>query len=300
MQAKGRFAPSPSGIMHLGNVFSAMLAWLSVRKQNGTMVLRIEDLDPERCKPMFTEQLKNDLLWLGLDWDEEAVPQSKRSECYRTQLARLQAMGLVYPCFCTRGELHAASAPHARDGSSVYSGHCRKLSQTEIAAQTRSPALRLCVPDETVSFTDLLQGDYAENLKTDCGDFIICRSDGVFAYQLAVVTDDAEAGITEVVRGSDLLSSTPRQLYLYRLLGFCPPRFAHVPLLVNRSGVRLSKRERACDLGYLRTCYSPEQIFGRLAFAAGLIDQAVPISLLELLQEFCWEKLHKQENIVIE
>lgn len=297
---KGRFAPSPSGRMHLGNVFSALIAWLSVRAQDGAMVLRMEDLDPDRCKQAYAEQLKEDLLWLGLTWDEEAIPQSKRSSAYREQFERLEALGLVYPCYCTRNELHDASAPHASDGNPIYSGRCRKLSIEERAQQTRKPAWRLCVPDKEVSFVDGLQGEYRENLSKDCGDYIIRRSDGVYAYQLAVVTDDAANGITEVVRGCDLLSSTPRQLYLYELLGYQAPQFYHVPLLVTEQGVRLSKRDRACDLSYLRTVSSPERIFGLLASGCGLIEINVPISLKELLSEFSREKLKGNRQIVLQ
>ncbi len=211
MKVVGRFAPSPSGRMHLGNVFSALMAWLSVRSAGGTMVLRIEDLDPDRCRPEYAEQLKDDLRWLRLDWDTEQTPQSRRTEAYRERFERLREMGLVYPCYCSRGELHAASAPHASDGNVIYAGTCRDLTEEERAGKTRRPAWRLIVPDEEFTFHDGLQGEYRENLARECGDFIIRRSDGVYAYQLAVVTDDAESGVTQIVRGRDLLSSTPRQ-----------------------------------------------------------------------------------------
>ena len=236
MKVVGRFAPSPSGRMHLGNVFSALMAWLSVRSAGGTMVLRIEDLDPDRCRPEYAEQLKDDLRWLGLDWDVEQTPQSRRTEAYRERFERLREMGLVYPCYCSRGELHAASAPHASDGNVIYAGTCRNLTEEERAGKTRRPAWRLIVPDEEFTFHDGLQGEYRENLARECGDFIIRRSDGVYAYQLAVVTDDAEAGVTQIVRGRDLLSSTPRQIYLQRLLGLPTPEYYHVPLLVAPDG----------------------------------------------------------------
>ena len=243
MKVVGRFAPSPSGRMHLGNVFSALMAWLSVRSAGGTMVLRIEDLDPDRCRPEYAEQMKDDLRWLRLDWDTEQTPQSRRTEAYRERFERLREMGLVYPCYCSRGELHAASAPHASDGNVIYAGTCRNLTEEERAGKTRRPAWRLIVPDEEFAFHDGLQGEYRENLARECGDFIIRRSDGVYAYQLAVVTDDAEAGVTQIVRGRDLLSSTPRQIYLQRLLGLPTPEYYHVPLLVAPDGRRLSKRE---------------------------------------------------------
>ena len=173
----GRFAPSPSGRMHLGNVFSALLAWLSVRSAGGKMILRIEDLDPDRCRPEYATQLRRDLEWLGLDWDEEQTPQSQRTEAYAEAFARLD----TYPCYCSRNELHAASAPHASDGAVIYAGTCRDLTAAERAAKTRRPAWRVRVPDEEVSFLDGLQGEVRENLARECGDFILRRSDGVYA-----------------------------------------------------------------------------------------------------------------------
>ena len=298
MKTVGRFAPSPSGRMHLGNVFSAMMAWLSVRSAGGEMVLRIEDLDPDRCRPEYAEQLKRDLAWLGLDWDREQTPQSRRTEAYRAQFARLEAMGLVYPCYCTRSELHAASAPHASDGNVIYAGTCRTLTPAERAEKTRRPAWRLRVPDRDTAFRDGVQGLYHENLAHDCGDFIIRRSDGVYAYQLAVVTDDAEAGVTQIVRGQDLLSSTPRQLYLQELLGLPAPDYYHVPLLTAPDGRRLSKRERDLDMGALRERYTPEALLGLLAHACGLLSHSEAVRADELAGEFSWRMVRK-ENIVI-
>lgn len=294
----GRFAPSPSGRMHLGNVFSAMLAWLSVRSQDGEMVLRIEDLDPDRCRPAYAETLKEDLRWLGLTWDREQIPQSRRSDAYAEQFELLQQKGLIYPCYCTRGELHAASAPHASDGRFLYAGTCRNLTAAERAAKTKAPAWRLIVPDKVYGFTDGLQGAFSENLARDCGDFIVRRADGVYAYQLAVVTDDGQGGITQVVRGMDLLDSTPRQLYLYELLGLPAPEFYHVPLLTAPDGRRLSKREKDLDLGTLRQTHTPEQLLGKLAFLAGILEQPEPASAKELASVFSWEKV-KREPIVL-
>lgn len=229
--------------MHLGNVFSALLAWLSVRSRNGRMLLRIEDLDPDRCRPDYIETLKRDLDWLGLDWDEEQTPQSMRADAYHAEFERLRALGLVYPCYCSRAELHAASAPHASDGNVIYAGTCRSLTEAERTAKIRKPAWRVIVPDTSITVQDGLQGAYTENLARDCGDFIIRRSDGVYAYQLAVVTDDAAGGVTEVIRGRDLLSSVPRQVWLQKTLGFPTPAYYHVPLLLAPDGRRLSKRE---------------------------------------------------------
>lgn len=293
----GRFAPSPSGRMHLGNVFSAMLAWCSVRSQGGEMVLRIEDLDPDRCRPAYAETLKEDLLWLGLDWDREQTPQSQRTEQYAKQFDRLQEKGLVYPCYCTRGELHAASAPHSSDGRILYAGTCRHLTEEQRAEKTKVPAWRLEVPNAVYAVQDGLQGHWEENLARDCGDFIIRRADGVYAYQLAVVTDDGEGGITEVVRGMDLLDSTPRQLYLYELLGLTPPRFYHVPLLTAADGRRLSKRDMDLDLGSLRQRCRPEDILGALAHLCGLLPERAPVSAKELAGIFDWSKVRSQPLI---
>lgn len=299
MRQIGRFAPSPSGRMHLGNVFSALLAWLSVRSCGGQMLLRIEDLDPDRCRPEYADTLRRDLEWLGLDWDIEQTQQSLRAAEYARQFARLDAAGLVYPCYCTRGELHTASAPHASDGNVVYAGTCRRLTPEGRAAKTRTPAWRLIVPEKTVSFVDGLQGAYVQNLARECGDFIIRRSDGVYAYQLAVVTDDAAGGVTQIVRGCDLLSSTLRQIYLQQLLGFSTPEYYHVPLLTAPDGRRLSKRERDLDMGALRERYAPEALVGRLAYLAGLLDAPQSVSACELAADFSWRRV-KRENIPIE
>ncbi|MCD8382990.1 MAG: tRNA glutamyl-Q(34) synthetase GluQRS [Clostridiales bacterium] len=302
--AIGRFAPSPSGRMHLGNAFSCLLAWLSVRSVGGRMLLRIEDLDPERCRPDYARQVEDDLRWLGLDWDEGGVDgstvccQSRRRAIYARYLDILADRGLLYPCFCTRGELHAASAPHASDGTPLYPGTCRNLSPAERArrAALRRPALRVCVPDREISFTDRLQGPCRENLARDCGDFILCRSDGVHAYQLAVVVDDGLMGVTQVVRGRDLLSSTPRQLWLQEVLGFSHPTYAHVPLLLSADGRRLSKRDRDLDLGSVRAAgQTPEAVVGRLAFWAGLIDRPESVSARELVDLFDWDRVRRED-----
>ena len=298
MQQIGRFAPSPSGRMHLGNVFSALLAWLSVRSCGGKLVLRIEDLDPDRCRPEYADTLKRDLQWLGLMWDTEQMPQSKRSDAYRAEFEQLEKKGRIYPCYCSRGELHAASAPHASDGTLVYAGTCRNLTAAERAAKTKAPSFRVIVPDEEISFQDHVQGVFSQNLARDCGDFILRRADGVYAYQLAVVTDDAQAGVTQVVRGCDLLSSTPRQIWLQRELGFPQPEYYHVPLLVAPDGRRLSKRERDLDMQALRSRFAPEALIGLLAHACGLLDVPKSVSALELAGDFSWSKV-KKENIVI-
>ena len=294
----GRFAPSPSGRMHLGNLWSCLLAWLAARSQGGRMVLRLEDLDPDRCTQAWCDQVMRDLEWLGLDWDNEPVYQSRRTDIYRTAFARLEERGLVYPCYCTRAERLAASAPHRSDGVVIYDGRCRRLSpqEREKLASTRRPAWRVEAPEETVSFVDRIQGPFSQNLAHECGDFILRRSDGVYAYQLAVVVDDAAMGVTQVVRGSDLLDSTPRQIWLQEELGLPHPEYGHVPLLLAPDGRRLAKRDRDQELGELQSRYTASELVGRLAHLAGLIPEPVPITPAELVPLFSWEKLPKEDR----
>ena len=288
----GRFAPTPSGRMHLGNVFAALMAWLSVRSQNGELVLRMEDLDTQRTSADFAEVLRDDLRWLGLDWDVETPPQSQRSAVYDRYFEKMADMGLLYPCYCTRSQLHSVNAPHLSDGTYVYAGTCRDLTAEQRAAFDRKPAWRVKVPDKVWSITDLVQGDYALNLATDCGDMVVRRADGIYVYQLAVTVDDGEAGVTEVVRGMDLLSSAPRQMYLQELLGFSHPTYGHVPMLLAPDGRRLSKRDNDLDLGVLRQRIAPEALIGTLAYASGLIEKNEAISARELAGLFSWDKLH--------
>lgn len=280
--------------MHLGNVFTALLAWLSVRSKGGRLLLRIEDLDPDRSKPEFIDTIYEDLHWLGLDWDEEMPRQSTRAAVYRQAFERLP----VYPCYCSRNELHAASAPHASDGRVLYAGTCRSLTPAQRAAQTRVPAWRVRVADETIVFSDGVFGAVRQQLAAECGDFILRRSDGVYAYQLAVVCDDAAGGVTEVVRGCDLLDSTPRQIWLDRQLGFAVPQFYHVPLLVAPDGRRLSKREKDLDLAHLRRTTRPQELIGLLAFAAGLTATRRALMPADLAGDFRWSAIRK-ENIPI-
>lgn len=310
-QVVGRFAPTPSGYLHLGNLFTSLLAWLSAKSQGGKILLRNEDLDLERSRQVYVLQAQRDLECLGLFWDEggdkggphEPYDQSRRFDFYQSQLEKLETQRLVYPCFCTRAQLHAASAPHASDGELLYAGTCRNLTPEQVAqqSQTRSPALRLRVPEENISFLDLHYGPQQQYLPTGCGDFILRRSDGVYAYQLAVVADDAAMGVTEVVRGSDLLSSTPRQILLYRLLGFSPPQFAHTPLLLAPGGRRLSKRDGDQSLsGLLAKGLTPQDVVGRLAFLAGLLPEPQPATPQQLLPLFSWEKVPREDVVIPE
>ena len=284
----GRFAPTPSGRMHLGNVFAALMAWASIRSKNGEMVLRMEDLDTQRTSADFAEVLRDDLAWLGLDYDRETPPQSLRSDVYDKYFESLRERGLLYPCYCTRSQLHSVNAPHLSDGTYVYPGTCRNLKEPPA---NRKPAWRVMVTDKVWTVEDHVQGHYELNLATDCGDMVVRRADGVYVYQLAVTVDDGEAGVTEVVRGMDLLSSAPRQMYLQELFGFPHPEYAHVPMLLAPDGRRLSKRDRDLDLGELRKHTRPEQLIGVLAYAAGLIDKKEAISAKELAAVFTWDRL---------
>lgn len=283
----GRFAPSPTGVMHAGNIFAALMGWLIVRSQDGRMVLRVEDLDRDRSKDAFAERIQRDLETLGLTWDEGPFFQRDRDERYQAALEALASRHPVYPCYCTRADLHAASAPH-RGEKPVYPATCRYLTAADRAAREgegRRAALRVAVPDRVISLDDLVQGPYSQHLPTECGDFLVRRSDGAFAYQLAVVVDDADQGVNLVVRGVDLLCSTPQQVFLHHALGLPDPRYAHVPLMVAERDRRLSKRDRDAGLDALLERYgSPAGVIGHVAFVAGLQEADEPAMPEELLR----------------
>jgi glutamyl-tRNA synthetase len=264
-----RFAPSPTGDLHLGGAWTALASWIVAWRAGGTTVLRIEDLDVHRVVPSSQARIEADLRWLGLDWDEGPLRQSERVEAYRRAVAVLAERKLVYPCDCSRADIgRIASAPHAGE-EVVYPGQCRELDPAR--PMKRAPALRLRVPDEEVVYEDAVRGRVKQNLAREVGDFIVQRGDGVFAYQLAVVVDDVEMGITDVVRGADLASSTPRQIWLARMLGATAPRYAHVPLVVARDGGRLEKRTPGSVVGALRDAgIAPERVVGELAHGLGL------------------------------
>lgn len=283
----GRFAPSPTGRMHLGNVFSALLSWLSAKSREGQWLLRIEDIDRGRSRQAYADLLMDDLQWLGLSWDGEPVYQSQRSEVYEHYFQELGQRGLTYPCYCTRADLLATQAPHESDGRVVYPGTCRnKTPLPGVPAATR-----LMVPDETITFIDGHYGQHSVNLAEQVGDFIIRRKDGAWAYQLVVVIDDALMGVTEVVRGCDLLLSSPQQIWLAQQLGFVPPRFVHLPLLCNQQGQRLSKRDQSLDMASLRERYTAQEVIGLLAHQAGLLTEPAPVAPTDLLPLFSWDKV---------
>ncbi len=302
----GRFAPSPSGYMHIGNLLAMLLAWLDVRAQNGRLLLRVEDLDPARSKPVYIRALADDLRWLGLDWDEgwpaPGYAQSERTALYEDAFESLRSRGLVYPCWCTRAErLAAASAPHPGEAQHDPSCRCARMTAAERAgrfAAGQRPAWKLRAPDETVTLTDGHYGAITQNPARDGGDFIVRRRDGVFAYQLAVSVDDMRMGVTRVVRGRDLLSSAPRQAWLIRALGGTPPSYCHTPLLISAgggNGGKLSKRLGSLSTEVLRRTTTPEAVTGRLAHLCGLTDTPAPITPRELLPLFTWDRVAKAD-----
>jgi glutamyl-tRNA synthetase len=282
-----RFAPSPTGDLHVGGAWTALAAWVLARSQAGRTVLRVEDIDAPRVVPGSKERIARDLDWLGLDWDEgpdasgpyAPYTQSQRLDVYEDALARLTAQGLTYPCDCSRTEIaRAASAPHAGE-EMVYPGTCRDAPQAR--SMRRPPAIRLRVPIGTVvAFDDRVHGPFEQRVDQAVGDFVLRRGDGVFAYQLAVAIDDAAMEISEVVRGTDLLGSTPRQILLMRLLGYADiPSYAHVPLVVAAHGDRLAKRTRAITIDALRARGLPaSEIVATLARGLGLVGDAAPIT----------------------
>lgn len=274
--------------MHAGNIFAALMSWLIAHATGGSVVLRIEDLDRERSRPDFANRIMSDFEALGLTWDAGPYFQSSRTEAYESAFSALQERGLVYPCFCSRADIRAASAPHPGE-KTVYPGTCAHLTQEQRAVRARSkqPAMRLSVPDSLVEVSDMVQGAYAQNLARECGDFLVKRADGGFAYQLAVVVDDADEGVTCVVRGVDLLASTPQQMHLQQLLGLAHPRYAHVPLLVSAPGKRLSKRDKAASLEELLMRFrSPAGVIGHIAWLCGLMPKDEPAMPGDLLQTF--------------
>lgn len=298
MTRRGRFAPSPTGQLHIGNAITALAAWLQMRQAGGAFVLRIEDIDKARSRDAYAEQLQDDLLWLGLDWDEgprvggpyAPYVQSLREPLYEEALEKLRQDGRLYPCYCSRSELASiGSAPHglASEGAG-YPGLCRRLSEEERLAKAakKTPALRFIMPDHALPFEDAFAGPQPSE-GDDRSDFVVKRADGMFSYQLAVTVDDAAMGITDVLRGADLLDSTPRQLALYEALELKAPAFAHVPLLVDEQRKRLSKRDRSITLAGLRDAgIEPERLLGALAHQAGWIDRPERLTARELIPSF--------------
>lgn len=296
MPEKGRFAPSPSGRMHLGNLYAFLLAWLDARSVGGNVLLRIEDLDPDRTGEPWSSLLADDLRWLGLDWEEgfEAggdrgpYRQRERADLYDEAFRGLREDGLVYPCWCSRAQRLAASAPHPGEKQDPGVCPCRSLSRAERRRRelVRAPAWKAALPREELSFTDLCRGPQSFHLAHDCGDFVVRRADGIYGYQLAVSVDDALMGVTRVIRGRDLLDSAPRQIWLMGALGYSPPAYGHIPLLLSGDGRRLSKRDGDLDMGVLRQRFRPEELVGELACLAGLRSDASPCAPAQLVEAF--------------
>lgn len=302
----GRFAPSPSGSFHLGNVAASLLAWLDVRVGGGCLVMRMEDLDPLRCRPEYALRISEELTHLGLNWDsgwfspeDTLYAQSHRTKLYEDAFEQLNRKGLVYPCYCTRNERLAASAPHEGESSKHSGCKCRYLSADQrrsLEAMGRRPSWKVAVPDIEINFTDGHYGKISERL-TDSGDFIVKRSDGVFAYQLAVSFDDMDMGISRVVRGRDLISSTARQIWLIRTLGGNGPEYCHCPLVVSSDSKKLSKRDGALGMQSLLKSHSPEEIIGLLSGLLRLSD-GKPVSAAELISGFSWDKVPSDDIIL--
>jgi glutamyl-tRNA synthetase len=285
----GRLAPSPTGAQHIGNARTYLIAWLSARSRHGRVNLRIEDIDSPRVKAGAAESACEDLHWLGLDWDGPPVVQTERLPIYQSALELLQAQELVYPCTCTRTDVErAASAPHAEHEGPIYPGTCSHRRAADAAALTDQPfAWRMRVTDETITYEDGFRSTVALNLRNLGGDFVVWKSAGTPAYQLAVVVDDAAQGITEVIRGDDLVPSTPRQLLLYRSLHLTAPSFTHVPLVVGPDGRRLAKRHGDTRLAALHQAgVTAEALLGLLAWSCGWLDRIEPITVTDLLPRF--------------
>ena len=284
----------------MGNVYAALVSWLAAKCHGGRWILRIEDLDPQRSRMEYARQIEDDLQWLGLEWDEGGIGgvgdrgpylQSLRHDLYSQALQRLADMGLTYPCRCTRADIFATQAPHESDGRLIYKGTCRPCVRPPFPPSAAPGAVRLFVPDREICFTDAVFGPQRVNLARHCGDFVLRRADGAWAYQLAVVVDDALMGVNQVVRGADLLLSAAQQIYLFELLGFTPPQYAHLPLLCNEAGQRLSKRDASLSMAELRKTNTPEQIVGRIAYLAGLLPEFAQVSPRQLISSFDFKKL---------
>ncbi len=299
MDVRTRFAPSPTGFLHLGNIWVALWNWLWTRQHGGKIVLRIEDIDRQRSKDLYAKALQEDLAWLGLDWDEgpgENFPygscvQSERLDRYEMILQAWKRAGRVYPCYCNRARLmQIASAPHEGESRPVYDGHCRHLSDQERKAQKKTPSWRYRMETQTVAYDDLFLGNEKRELRAEEDDFVVCRADGMMAYQLAAAADDGAMGITHVFRGRDLSDSAFGQIVLLRELGYAPPIYAHLPLLVDAEGIRLSKRQHGITVRELREAgQTPAEILGRLFFLAGAVSKLMPISAEDALRNISFD-----------
>lgn len=308
-----RFAPSPSGRMHLGNVFTALITWLDGSSRGVRRILRIEDLDPQRSRIEYARIIEDDLDWLHLNFEEGGLSdvgdtgpysQSKRTNHYLEALKTLWRQGLIYPCKCTRADLSATQAPHASDGRLIYPGTCRpdiipynQFTFPQLTSQHRN--LRLYIPDVEISFNDILFGEQNYNIRQEFGDMVMRRSDGAWAYQIAVVVDDALMGIDRVIRGHDLLSSSAPQIHIHNLLGYSAPEFMHLPLICNMEGKRLSKRDGDLNMESLRKKYPADAIIGYLAYLAGFLEKPEPILPMVLINLYDPCKIPRKPSLII-
>ncbi len=297
----GRLAPSPTGAQHVGNARTYLIAWLSARSRGGQVLLRIEDIDSPRIKAGAARAIHEDLPWLGLDCDGEPVVQTERLALYQSALNRLQERELVYPCTCTRSDVErAASAPHLEHEGPIYPGTCAGRRVADAAGLGEMPyCWRMRTDDAVVSFEDGFRGPTSLSLRKLGGDFVVWKSAGTPAYQFAVVVDDAEQHVTEVIRGDDLVPSTPRQLLLYQALGLTPPWFVHVPLVVGPDGRRLAKRHGDTRLAALRAAgVTAEALLGLLAWSCGWLDQLVPVTAAQLVPRFRLEAIPREAFVL--
>ncbi len=308
---RGRYAPSPSGLLHIGNARTALAVWLSIRKQSGVAIWRVEDLDGPRVVSGMADAAWEDLMWLGLDWDEgprvggphAPYQQSARARWYEKALDHLAGRGRLFPCSLSRRDLEVlASAPHGNGAARPYPVNRRPRSLPEgwyedfVSGGRHDLALRFAVASEPVSFVDRVYGTLAERTDLTVGDFVVKRRDGVYAYQLAVVVDDAAMGVTEVVRGADLLSSTGRQIQLYEALSLPAPAFAHLPLVRNAAGEKLSKRDRGLSVRALREDGIPaEALVGYLAYSLGLLSEPKSMAAVDLISDFSWKRIRRED-----
>ena len=311
MTIRTRFAPSPTGYMHLGNVWIAFLNWLWTRQQGGTIVLRIEDIDRQRCHEEYIKAIEEDLAWLGLSYDEGPgssysygeLLQSHRFSLYQEILDRWHEAGIIYPCYCTRARLHSiSSAPHEGEALPIYDGHCRHLTEDERKAMEKAPSWRIRMESINARFEDLFAGCHERKLSAMTDDFVVRRADGMVAYQLAVSVDDGAMGISHVLRGNDLLPSTYYQIYLFQKLGYVPPAYGHLPLLVDENGVRLSKRQQGITIREMRESgMTPGDIIGKLLFFAGGITKEMPVTAEQALREISFRECRNldKKHIVV-
>lgn len=314
LKETGRFAPSPTGRMHLGNVLAALISWLDAKSVGGKWIVRYEDLDPDRSKPEYVNLIDDDLRWLGLISDNREIitdsgnlspRQSQRTELYAQALDKLVDTGRVYPCSCRRADIMATQAPHQNDGRIVYAGTCRPISLGGTAPDRcadmldEHKALRIAITDDNINFEDIVFGAQTVNLATHCGDFVLRRADGAWAYQLAVVVDDADMRVTRIVRGNDLLLSTAQQIFLYDLFKKPVPQYMHIPLLCAQDGRRLSKRDKDLDMESLRSRFKPTELLGKLARLTGLNDEATPVTPEQLLTIFSENRRNIIKNLKV-